>query len=574
MMENVFAEFSIIIVLAVIIAGVMTLLKQPLIISYIITGIVVSPYFLGLVSGTDSLAMFSHLGITILLFMVGLTLNPKVVREVGKVALITGCGQFIFTFIIGFTTSFLLGFDTTTCVYLALGLTFSSTIIIMKLLSDKGEIETVYGRISIGFLIVQDFIAVFVLMVLSSTASGTSISRLAIESGLLGLGLLVSLWMVSIHILPKVMEYAAKSQEYLLLSAMGWCLALAAVFDYFNFSIEIGALLAGVTLSMSPYHLEISSKMKVLRDFFLVLFFIVLGSELVITHVHQYILPIILFSGIILFGNPFIVMFLMGRMGYTKKNAFFAGLTVAQISEFGLIVMALGIRIGHIGAEVLSIMTMVGLITIFGCTYLNVYSNKIYIALSPYLKIFERSGAKMDEHRYHQHEQYDIVIFGCNRIAYDLIESLKSLQKRFLILDYNPEIITTVAREGFDCLYGDVSDPEVLREIDLSQTKMVISTIHDLDTNLILIDEVKNHNQEAIIINTALHVDDAIRLYEEGANYVIIPHFLGGHKTATMVEDYGFDIEKFLEYKVKHMDYLKRRKAGYSSNLKDTFTHK
>lgn len=571
MVTGVFYELSGVIIIAVAIAGLMTLLKQPLIISYILTGIIVSPYVLGLIKGTtDSLAIFANLGIAFLLFMVGLKLNPKVVREVGKVSAMTGIGQFLFTFTIGFSASHLLGFDTVTSLYLAIALTFSSTIIIMKLLSDKGDVETVYGRISIGFLIIQDLIAVLVLMILSATASGDNLVLLAFQTGLLGLGLLFSLFLVSIYVLPKILHVIGRTQEYLLLFAIGWCLGLATLFDMLNFSIEIGALLAGVTLSMSPYHFEISSKMKVLRDFFIVLFFIALGSELVVLHVHQHILPIIVFSLIILVGNPVIVMFLMGRLGYTKKNSFFAGLTVAQISEFSLILIALGIKLGHLGQDALSIMTMVGLITIFGCSYLIHYANKVYPLLSPYLKVFERTGTKTDEYKHHKHEEYDIIVFGCNRVAYDLIESLKNLKKKFLIVDYNPEVITCVANEGFACVYGDISDPETLKEIDLASSKMIISTLHDLDTNLILIDAVKKINKDIIIIVTSYNVEDSLRLYEEGANYVIIPHFLGGHRTATLLEDYGFDLEKFLQYKIEHVEYLKRRGEGYGARLKDT----
>lgn len=570
MVTGVFYELSGVIIIAVAIAGLMTLLKQPLIISYILTGIIVSPYVLGLIKGTtDSLAIFANLGIAFLLFMVGLKLNPKVVREVGKVSAMTGIGQFLFTFTIGFSASHLLGFDTVTSLYLAIALTFSSTIIIMKLLSDKGDVETVYGRISIGFLIIQDLIAVLVLMILSATASGDNLVLLAFQTGLLGLGLLFSLFLVSIYVLPKILHVIGRTQEYLLLFAIGWCLGLATLFDMLNFSIEIGALLAGVTLSMSPYHFEISSKMKVLRDFFIVLFFIALGSELVVLHVHQHILPIIVFSLIILVGNPVIVMFLMGRLGYTKKNSFFAGLTVAQISEFSLILIALGIKLGHLGQDALSIMTMVGLITIFGCSYLIHYANKVYPLLSPYLKVFERTGTKTDEYKHHKHEEYDIIVFGCNRVAYDLIESLKNLKKKFLIVDYNPEVITCVANEGFACVYGDISDPETLKEIDLASSKMIISTLHDLDTNLILIDAVKKINKDIIIIVTSYNVEDSLRLYEEGANYVIIPHFLGGHRTATLLEDYGFDLEKFLQYKIEHVEYLKRRGEGYGARLRD-----
>ena len=271
---GVFVELSIVIIIAVVVAGIMRLLKQPLVIGYILTGIIVSPYFLNIVTSTDAIATFAQIGIVLLLFMVGLNLNPRIIKDVGKVSLVTGVGQVIFTSLIGFFIGQLLGFSTIVSIYIAVALTFSSTIIIMKLLSDKGDLETLYGRIAIGFLIVQDLIVIVILMVISSIPTGLDFATLALESVFKGVGLLILLFLISVYIFPRITKAIAKSQEFLLLFSIGWCFAIASLFYYLNFSIEAGALLAGITLSLSPYHYEISSKMKPLRDFFIILFFI------------------------------------------------------------------------------------------------------------------------------------------------------------------------------------------------------------------------------------------------------------------------------------------------------------
>jgi len=560
MATSIFIELSIIIIIAVAVGCIMRLLRQPLVIGYILTGIIVSPHFLNIVSSTEAIATFAHIGIAFLLFVVGLNLNPRIIKSVGKVSLITGTGQVIFTSVIGFFIGKLLGFSTIVSIYIAIALTFSSTIIIMKLLSDKGDLETLYGRIAIGFLIVQDLIVIIILMVIASIPAGISFTALIFGTILKGFGLLVLLFLIGIYILPIITKAIAKSQELLLLFSIGWCLALASFFYYLNFSMEIGALLAGVTLAMSPYRYEISSKMKPLRDFFIILFFILLGSQMVFANISQYIIPILIFSAFILIGNPVIVMVLMGLLGYTKRNSFLAGLTVAQISEFSLILIALGVSVGHLTNEILSLVTIIGLITIAGSTYMIIYANKIYPYLSRYLEIFERKGKKVDEHRYHKDGIYDIVLFGYNRIGYDILESFKKIKKKFLVIDFDPETITKLAKEGFDCRYGDADDSELLNELNFSKTKMVVSTIPNFDTNLLLINKIKEYNKKVIITVISHQIDEAMELYDAGATYVLMPHFLGGHHISAMIEEHGLSFNKFLKEKVAHIEHLRKRK--------------
>ncbi|MEA3343140.1 MAG: cation:proton antiporter [archaeon] len=557
---EVFIELSAILILAVLISGIMYFFRQPLIIGYILTGIIAGPVVLNVVQSADTLTTFAQIGIAFLLFMVGLNLNPRIIRDVGKTSLVTGICQVFFTSLVGFVIGKLLGFSNIISIYVAIAVSFSSTIIIMKLLSDKRDLETLYGRIAIGFLIVQDFIAIFILMLISSISRGNNMAGLAVESILSGMGLLIILSIISLYIFPPLTRLVAKSQEFLLLFSISWCFAMASLFHYLNFSIEAGALLAGIALSMTPYHYEISSKMKPLRDFFLILFFILLGSQMVFANISQYIIPCIVFSLLILIGNPLIVMTLMGLMGYTKRNSFLAGLTVAQISEFSLILIALGVKVGHLTNEIVSLITFIALITIAGSTYMISYSNKLYGYLSKYLTLFERKGKKIDEHRYHKDGNYDIILFGHDEIGFDITTSLKKIKKEFLVIDYDPEVIVNLSRQGYDCKYGDVNDTELLDELNFSKVKMVISTIPVIYTNLLLINKIKEANKEAIIAVVSHQIDGALKLYDAGATYVIMPHFLGGCHASTMIESNQLSLSGFLKEKVAHIENLKLRK--------------
>ena len=557
-----FLEIGLVIGLATLISFLIRFLKQPTILGYILTGIMVGPSLLNIITSTETIALFSHMGVSLLLFLVGISLSPRVIREVGFVSLVTGLGQVLFTTLLGYALGRFFGFSSISALYLGVGLAFSSTIIIMKLLSDKNDTEKLYGKIAIGFLLVQDLIAIVLLMVVSSLAGGASISYFVITTVLKGLGLLGLLLVTGLYILPWITRLMAKSQELLLLFSISWAFALSLLFSYTGFSIEIGALLAGVTLSFTPYRYEISSKLKPVHDFFLVLFFVLMGYQIGFDHVSNYILPIIAFSALVLIGNPLIVMTLMGRLGYTKKNSFFAGLTAAQVSEFSLILITLGISVGHLNKDIFTIIVAVTLITMAGSSYLLFYADKIYALLSPYLSIFERKGAKADQRKKASSKEYDIILLGCDRSGHDLIELFQKMKKNFLVIDYNPEIIMGLSKRKIDCIYGDASDLELLHELKLSKAKMIVSTIPDYDVSDTIIHAVREVNKNAIIVVVSHKIEEAMHFYKEGASYVILPNHLGGYHTSMLIEKHGLNLKNFFKEKSRHMEHLKKRHLG------------
>lgn len=559
MIPEVFFELTLIFALTLVICGIIKMLKQPLIIGYILSGIIAGPFFLKLTTSIDTLSIFANMGIAFLLFLVGLNLNPKTIKEIGKISIITGVGQVLFTSILGFVICQLIGFSVMESIYISIALTFSSTIIIMKLLSDKKDLETLYGKISIGFLIVQDFIVIFILMFLTQNLEVINLGELLIYSVAKGIGIFAVLGIIAWWAVPKITNFIAKSQEYLLLFSIGWCLIIASIFHFLNFSIEAGALIAGMMLSFSPYHYEISSRVRPLRDFLIVLFFILLGSQMVFGNIIDQLPTIIILSILILVGNPLIVIILMGLFGYTKRNSFKAGLTVAQISEFSLILITVGIKLGHLTLDILSLVTIVGIITITGSTYLIIYSDKIYPYLSNILSIFERKGKKIDEHKYQKKNSYNIILFGYNRIGFDVLKTLKKITDRVLVVDYDPNVILQVYKEGVDCRYGDANDVELIQELNINDARLVISTIPDFETNMILLRQIQVDKKKTIFLPVATQHEDAIELYKAGATYVIMPYFLGGTKVSSMIEDFKFNSKKFTKEKKEHMKYLKKR---------------
>jgi Kef-type K+ transport system membrane component KefB len=522
-------ELVIILLVAVGICSLMQLLRQPLIIGYIATGILVA--VTGIVTPGDAIESFAHIGIVLLLFLVGLNLSPRTIKETGKVALFTGIGQVIFTSLIGFIIALLLGFERTEGLYLALGLTFSSTIIISKLLSDKGDLQTLYGRIAIGFLIVQDIVAIIVLMALTGFGEPLELFR--------NLLLIVAAGVVLAFLLKYLTPFMAKSQELLLLFSITFSIAVAGAFSYVGLSLEAGALLAGITLSSSTYRHEIGARLKPLRDFFILMFFIILGAQMDFSSGASLILPAIIFSLFILIGNPLIVIAIMGALGYTKKAGFQAGLTVAQISEFSLIMIALGVSLGHVSQELLSMATIIGVITIAASTYMILYADNIYPHVKTFLSIFEQRRTRA----YKQERKHEIIIFGSNRIGFGILKTFHKLQKRFLVIDYDPKRIARLEKMGIDCRYGDAEDLEMLAELTHEHMKMGISTIPNLETNLLLLNTLKQSNPHIIFAVVAQTTADALSLYEAGATYVVLPHHIGGDHMGSLIERHGLNPE-------------------------------
>lgn len=556
-MENIFTELSIVVMITAVLAAIFHALRQPLIIAYIFAGILLSPYGLNIITAHDAFASFAQFGIAFLLFMVGLNLNPKIIKEVGKISSITGLGQVFFTTVISFGIAKAFDFSNIEAAYISCAMAFSSTIVIMKLLSDKKDLESVYGRISVGFLIVQDIVAMLVLMFVSSTAGGTGIMQIIINSVLKGAALIAAVFLLGRYVLPTITRKIANQQELLLLFCIAWCFALSTIFHFFGFSIEIGALLAGITLASSSYRYEISSRIKPLRDFFILIFFVFLGSQMEFSNFQQHIVPILIFSLFVLIGNPLIVMFLMGSMKYTKRTSFLSGLTVAQISEFSLILVALGVKLGHVDASILSFVTIVALMTIGGSSYFIIYGKKIYDSVSGYLNIFERKDIKKDGNQHMHQQNYEALLLGYNHVGVALAKTLEKMGKKFAVIDYNPEVIMKLKQQNIECRYGDVEDVDIFEDLKLDQVKLVVSTIRDFAINSAMIHYILTENKDCIVMVVSEKIEDAIKLYEIGASYVIMPHLLGGHHTSTIIQSCGFDVDKFMSEKVRHLEELR-----------------
>lgn len=548
-----FTDLSIVIAIGVLISLFMRIIRQPMIIGYIITGIVVGPTVLRVIGGANSIEIFAQFGIALLLLIVGLGLNPRVIKEVGKIAALIGIGKVTIATLVGFGFGKLFGYSNLTSLYIGLALSFSSTIIILKLLTDKKEQNRLYGKISIGFLLVEDLIATIVLIGVSASAKGgLSFENVGVMTLKMAL-LIAGLFLMRLVILPKLNRFIANSQEFLFLFAIGWGLGIATLFSWAGFSLETGALLAGITLASLPYAQEIGSRLKPLRDFFIILFFISLGSHLVLTDVVSILPRALLLSAVVLVGNPIVVMTIMGLSGYTKKTSFKTGIAGAQVSEFSFILLLLANQLGQVSNAVLSLVTVVALITIAVSSYVIIYSDQLYAFFERYLALFERH--KVRSEREHT-EHFDLVLFGYHKGGREFLHVFEQLKKPYAVVDYDPDVIDILESKQSRYVYGDATDLELLSEINLETSKLVVSMITDFPTNQFLANWLAAHNPHAVFICTADTIEQAAELYSLGVAYVILPHFLGSEKISAFIKKSGLKKSEFKQYREKHLAYL------------------
>jgi len=545
--DNTFGEVAALLMLAAIVGFAGILLRQPLIVSFIAVGLIAGPSLLDIVTSDEQIALLSELGIAVLLFLVGLKLDIKLIRSLGAVSLMTGLGQVAFTSAFGFFIGLALGFDTTTSLYVAVALTFSSTIIIVKLLSDKREIDSLHGQIALGFLIVQDLFVVFAMIVLSAVGIGAGEthgggSLLWVLASALALIAFVVFFVR--YVADPLTERLARESELLVIFALALAAVFAAIGDAVGLGKEVGGLLAGVSLASTPFRETIAARLAPLRDFLLLFFFIALGATLDLSLLGQQMNAALVFSLFVLVGNPLIVLAIMGAMGYRKRTGFLAGLTVAQISEFSLIFIAMGISLGHLNEDALGLVTMVGLVTIAASTYMITYSHHLYAAFEPVLGIFERKGtprepqgsAAVGKHG------YDVVIFGLGRFGTALGVRLKDKGLDVLGVDFNPGTVRRWRALGIAAEYGDATDPEFVASLPLENVRWLVSSIpvhptglsHE-DARLTLMQIARIAGFRGRIALTSHSKPETEELLASGADHVFEPFQDAADRAAELV---------------------------------------
>ena len=523
-------------------------LRQPLVVAFIAAGILAGPDVLGLVHSEDFIALLSQISIAVLLFLVGLKLDVALIRSLGGVALTAGIGQMIFTAGLGYGLALALGLDPVAALYAALGLAFSSTIIIVKLLSDKREIDALHGRIALGILIVQDIVVVLAMVIVSAVGAGEAQDGGGLWPLLLGaVSILAIVWVFVRWLAAPILSMIARSPELVVIFAVGWAAGFAALADAAGLGKELGGLAAGVSLASTPFRDAIGARLAPLRDFLLLFFFLSLGAEVDLQGLSAQIGPAVVLALFVLIGKPVIVTAIIGLMGFRARTGFLAGVTLGQISEFSLIFVAMGVSLGHIGAPDAAMVTLVGLITIAVSVYGIAYSHWLHARVEPVLRWFERdqaSGEERGDSPDREGAGYDFVILGLGRYGCRIGQGLKARGFRLLGVDFDPEALRNWRALGLDAHFGDATDPEFVAHLPLGGVKAVISAVPPVRGALSDADghQAFLHALRAVGFNGAIGVTVNDRTEGEryralGATMVLAPFEDAAESAATRIAD-------------------------------------
>lgn len=535
LVSNIFLELTIIVALASFLSILFRFIKQPPILAYILTGIIIGPFGNFQFHNREILQIMGELGIAFLLFMIGLELKFSDLKSVGKISLIAGTLQIFLTSIGGFFLSQFLGFSQVISLFLGISLSLSSTIIVVKLLSDKKDLQSLYGKISLGVLLVQDFFAMLLLVFLSGLSAQASVNSIVLIF-VKGIVLLLSVVYLSNKVFPKILDKIASSSETLFLFSIAWALGFATIVSTIGFSIEIGGLMAGIALANTSENYQIIGKTKSLRDFFITIFFVFLGMSMSFSNFDKVLLPAIILSIFVLLLKPLIVMAIMGPFGYRKRTSFFTGISIAQISEFSLILVFLGYKIGQIPLEIISLVTAVGIITFAISNYMVLGSSNLYKVIGSKLSLFEKSET-LEEYIGENLEHKDhVILIGANRTGGSVLKALISQKEKVLVIDFNPDVIKKLKEKGIKSLFGDISDLEIQERAGLKNAKLVISTVSDVDDNLILSSEIKKLKKRPKLVTIAQDDREEEELKKAGVDYVIQPHVLSGKHLAHLIK--------------------------------------
>ncbi len=547
-MDNIFYQLALVLVLASGLGLIVFKLRLPLVVAYLITGLCLSLLRVFDLGHSPVFEILPEIGIAFVLFLIGMELKLNELKVLGKPIFTAATGQILITTLLGFGLAYLLGFERNEALYLGVGLAFSSTVVVIKMLSENRDLSSLYGKLSIGMLLVEDLVAIVILMLISV---GSSAFSMGLQSSfpvfmlvIKALGLFTLTFVLSKYFLNKVFEYTAKSVELLYITSIAWCFAFTSLAVMAGFSIEIGAFLAGVALASSPYHLQIQAKIKPMRDFFIALFFIYLGSTADFTELASSIPIILVFTLYALMLKPIIYAFLLSRFGFKKHTLFQTSLYLSQISEFSLIVLMVGVTAKLVDPITISIMAAVAVLSITISSILISYSKRLYKPISPLMSIFEKTGKK----HYFEHGEKSalvdhIIIIGAHRVGSPIIKYLQNNEIPFVAMDFNPTIVRELIAQDVQAVYGDIGDPDIIEALHIEAAKLVICTASDFADNQLLLNIVRAKNDKAKVVLRATDSDHAKLLKELGADYVLLPEKVSGDYIVHQIKHYWPDVQ-------------------------------
>ena len=572
--HSLLSNIALVFIIATGFAFVAKFFKQPLILAYLVAGVVIGPELgLAWVQDKEAIELISEIGLILLLFIIGLEIDLKKLLSAGRTLLVTGISQFLLCVGLGIGLAFLMGFTPGAgnfdWLYLAVTLALSSTLIVVKLLYDKFELTTLPGRITLGVLVCQDIWAI-VFLALQPNLHDPKLATL-LESFVKGAGLVFITLGLSRYLLPRLFSFAAKIPELMLIAALAWCFLVSGAAAELGLSREMGALIAGVGMSTFPYNIDVIAKVTNIRDFFVTLFFVALGMK-----IPQPTLAIVsgaLVMSLFVLASRLLAVFpILYGLGNGLRTSLIPSINLAQMSEFSLVIASLGLALKHISAELVATLTFVFALTSILSTYLIAYNHEIQRQFARLLLKLGFSNGADNEDFGEKPEGNAIVFLGCFREASSILHEIElhsnemkgdGVLGEILVIDFNPQVLQELKRRGIKCLYGDIAHMDTLHHAHIQAAKIVACTISDAilrgTSNLRLLQQARRLCPDARVIVAADGIASAVELYDQGADFVYIARLHSAHHMAELIMRAVQDGEGFKLHCEEELRRLKQR---------------
>lgn len=541
-MDILFIQLALILGLSSFFGYVVRLFKLPLLVAYLFVGLLLAASATIDVRASQILSFLPNIGVAFMLFLVGMELDLREIKSLGKPILTAGILQVFITAIVGSIIAKFFGFGLVEAWYLGIGLSFSSTVLVVKLLLDKKDLTSLYGKLSVGILLLEDFLAVVMLLLLTASESIFK-SGLSVEFPLMAfiaktMALFLTALLLNRFLLPRIFKAVSSQGELLFLTALAWCFFFVSFATILGFSALIGAFLAGVALASSPYHLHIQGKIKPLRDFFVALFFVYLGTQVNFTYLPTNLLLILTFGLYALLLKPIIYLLLLGIFGFRKHTMFQTAINLSQVSEFSLILLVVGLEKGIVGPSALTVIALTAVSTMVISSLMITHSKRIYKWVSKSVGFFEREARHFMEGEQRDTLSGHVILIGGHQVGGEIVKLFKREKVPQIVLDFNPHLVQSLLELHVPVVYGDMGDPDVLEALNLAEARMIISTAPNFDDNKLLLEELKNKHINIPTVLRAETVQEADELYKGGADYVIIPEVLAGDSLVEKLRDH------------------------------------
>lgn len=567
-MDNIFTQLAIILGCSSVFGYVIHKLKLPLLIAYLLVGLSLATVTFFNFRDSTTLQFLPEIGIAFVLFLVGMELDLREIKKLGKPILTAAILQILISSSVGFAIAGSLGFGRIESLYLGLGLAFSSTIVVVKLLLEKNDLNSLYGKLSVGILLLEDLVAVLILLGLTVSSSFLNLGfqqAFPIVTFVLKVSLLFGVSvLVNKYILPKIFEEVSESAELLFLSALAWCFIYVTFSLSLGFSVVIGAFLAGIGLASSPYHFQIQGKVKPLRDFFVTLFFVYLGTQVNFLSLKEVWPTILAFSFYAVLAKPVIFLLVLGSFGFRKHTMFQTAINLSNLSEFSLIILLVGLQLGFVTSSALTVVAVSLILSTIISSLMISKSAVLYRYIKSALVFFER---KTPYQLIAQTSSYDlkdhVVLIGSHQVGESLVKYFQKEGIPFIVLDFNPYQVERLMSAKIPVVFGDMGDPEVLEALNLSSAKMLISTVPDSTDNRLLIEEVKNSNLNIPVIVRSDSIKEARSLYKFGASYVYLPDVVSGEFLVEILKNHLNDKEYFKEREKIELERLSKKTLAW-----------